>query len=318
MASNAQVSPEAGLAGGNSTSTFVPSRTAVIVNTLWYLSLSLSIATSLIAMLAKDWCRSFLANRTGDLYSQSQRRQRKWAMIERWKMHELILMLPSLIHLSLLLFAVGLCITVWELNHTVAIPVICVTGIAGLFYIWSSIAASILESFPYTTIVSTINRSQVMLKLYKLLAPLLTLLLFPVGIVALLSLLPLIGLSGVVVFCLWRLVAFFVGWFVKISALLQSLLHSYQMGLIELARTYMTKWYYADYINYGIFYRAESWLEEKRQNPSERDNNLGDNANTSEALKWLIENCENPDSTSIGLQAISGATSQLPREPLQY
>ncbi|KAH7325339.1 hypothetical protein B0J17DRAFT_527745, partial [Rhizoctonia solani] len=139
MASNAQVSPEAGLAGGNSTSTFVPSRAAVIVNTLWYLSLGLSIATSLMAMLAKDWCRSFLANRTGDLYSQSQRRQRKWAMIERWKMHELILVLPSLIHLSLLLFAVGLCISVWELNRTVSIPVICVTGVVALFYAWSSV-----------------------------------------------------------------------------------------------------------------------------------------------------------------------------------
>ncbi|CUA68408.1 hypothetical protein RSOLAG22IIIB_07926 [Rhizoctonia solani] len=92
----------------NTTSTspdapFVPPQHAVVVNTLWFLSLSLSIATSLLAMLAKDWCHSFIANPTGHPWDQALRRQRKWTMIERWKMQELIAVLPSLIHLSLLL-----------------------------------------------------------------------------------------------------------------------------------------------------------------------------------------------------------------------
>ncbi|CAE6448932.1 unnamed protein product [Rhizoctonia solani] len=80
---------------------FVPSKNAVIVNTLWYLSLSLSIATAFLAMLAKDWCHSFSANRTGQPRTQALRRQRKWKLIERWKMQELIVLLPSLMHLSL-------------------------------------------------------------------------------------------------------------------------------------------------------------------------------------------------------------------------
>ncbi|KAG8757713.1 hypothetical protein FRC11_004323, partial [Ceratobasidium sp. 423] len=85
----------------NTTSDFVPSQNAVIVNTLWYLSLSLSIATAFLAVLAKDWCYWFSANRTGHPRDQALRRQRKWTMIERWKMQGLILALPSLIHLSL-------------------------------------------------------------------------------------------------------------------------------------------------------------------------------------------------------------------------
>ncbi|CAE6477402.1 unnamed protein product [Rhizoctonia solani] len=55
IASNAQVNTQAGLTGTDGAPAFVPSRTTVIINTLWYLSLSLSIATSLMAMLAKDW-----------------------------------------------------------------------------------------------------------------------------------------------------------------------------------------------------------------------------------------------------------------------
>ncbi|CUA74777.1 hypothetical protein RSOLAG22IIIB_11466 [Rhizoctonia solani] len=139
--------------------TFSPSRIMVAVNTLWYLSLSLSVATSLLAMLAKDWCHSFMAGRTGHPYDQTVRRQQKWMLIETWKMQELIMVLPSLIHLSLLLFAVGLCIYVWELNNSVAWPVICVTGASAGFYLWSSIQASIIEYFPYTTVISRFVRS---------------------------------------------------------------------------------------------------------------------------------------------------------------
>ncbi|CCO34109.1 hypothetical protein BN14_08201 [Rhizoctonia solani AG-1 IB] len=80
---------------------FMPPHNAVVVNTLWYLSLATSIATSFLAMLAKDWCHSFAINRSGHPWKQAQRRQRKWMMIERWKMQELIVVLPSLIHLSL-------------------------------------------------------------------------------------------------------------------------------------------------------------------------------------------------------------------------
>ncbi|KAG8687777.1 hypothetical protein FRC11_006600, partial [Ceratobasidium sp. 423] len=35
------------------------------------------------------------------------------------------------------------------------------------------------------------------------------------------------------------------------------------------------------------------------------------------ALKWLIQNCETPSSISIALQAIAGASSKIPRQPLR-
>ncbi|KAH7319546.1 hypothetical protein B0J17DRAFT_583709, partial [Rhizoctonia solani] len=68
----------------------VPPQFAVIANDLWYTSLSLSIATAFLAMLAKDWCYSFSTGRTGHPQDQALRRQRKWKLIERCKMKELI------------------------------------------------------------------------------------------------------------------------------------------------------------------------------------------------------------------------------------
>ncbi|KDN34233.1 hypothetical protein RSAG8_12676, partial [Rhizoctonia solani AG-8 WAC10335] len=89
-----------------STSSFGPSRNAIVVNTLWYLSLSLSIATSLLAMLAKDWCHSFAADRTGHPWDHALKRQRKWVMIERWKVREFI----AVLHLGVYLARVIECI----------------------------------------------------------------------------------------------------------------------------------------------------------------------------------------------------------------
>ncbi|CCO35162.1 hypothetical protein BN14_09277 [Rhizoctonia solani AG-1 IB] len=110
---------------GDNTEEFFPSRTMVAINTLWYLSLSLSVATSLLAMLAKDWCHSFMTGRTGPAYNQTLRRQRKWTMIEKWKMQELIMVLPSLIHLSLPLHWV---ITTCEAPYAVDIALQAIAG----------------------------------------------------------------------------------------------------------------------------------------------------------------------------------------------
>ncbi|KAH7329766.1 hypothetical protein B0J17DRAFT_580525, partial [Rhizoctonia solani] len=98
---NNSAPPEASFSGTPEATGFSPSRTLIIVNTLWYLSLALSIATSFLAILAKDWCHSFMANRSGHPCIQARRRQRKWTMIEQWKMQELFATLPLLIHIAL-------------------------------------------------------------------------------------------------------------------------------------------------------------------------------------------------------------------------
>ncbi|CAE6424034.1 unnamed protein product [Rhizoctonia solani] len=131
-------SPPPAIALPRSKDTFSPSAAAVAVNTIWFSSLGLSVGTSFIAMLAKDWCHSFWADRHGPPCLQGRQRQRKWTMIERWRMRELIETLPLLIHLSLFMFSVGLCIYVWDLYYPSSIPLILITLTAVLFYILSS------------------------------------------------------------------------------------------------------------------------------------------------------------------------------------
>ncbi|EUC56418.1 transmembrane protein, putative [Rhizoctonia solani AG-3 Rhs1AP] len=259
--------------------TSTPSRAAVLVNTLWYLSLSLSVATSFLAMLGKNWCHSFMAGRTGPPCMQARRRQQKWTMIERWKMQEFLVMLPSIIHLALLLFSIGLCIYVWDLNQTSALPVICVTGIAVGFYICSSLAASILDFFPYTTTTSRILRSKLMKEVY-----LVTLWILQPALVFL-AFIPMLFL-------------------ITAERLTQcsSVLHRRVDHWLES---------FVEWSNSSLVMLPRNFPEARR------DENPKQDRVTSNALYWLIRNCEVPSSVDIALQAIAGANQDLPRQPLE-
>ncbi|CAE6452358.1 unnamed protein product, partial [Rhizoctonia solani] len=289
----------------------VPPRHAVIINTLWYFSLSLSVATSLLSMLAKDWCYSFGANRTGHSWDQALRRQRKWTMIEQWKMQELINVLPFFIHSSLLLFAIGLCIYVWDLNHTVAIPVICVTSIASAFYIWSSIMASIVKLFPYTTILSRVMQSEFMHSKYKWAKE--------HGKVYISSVLEALSTTA-------------SGFLYTICWVATAVLYLLQLPIVAVyhiwhkpedpdqPKSSLDK--LKNLISGGIHPKMHGWLKDARRNVSEFPRPWAPRGSDHEqvaslALRWLIENCENASSVDAALQAIAGASARIPKEPLQ-
>ncbi|KAH7325474.1 hypothetical protein B0J17DRAFT_722934 [Rhizoctonia solani] len=133
---------------------FKASAKAICVNVLWFLSLSVSVAVSLISMLAKEWCLEFIAGRTGPLGAQARRRQQRWDGILRWRMKEVIVTLPSLIHISLLLFAIGLCVFLWDVHFGVAIPVVFVTTFAAGAYFACTILPFLYNYCPYGTVLS--------------------------------------------------------------------------------------------------------------------------------------------------------------------
>ncbi|CAE6450993.1 unnamed protein product [Rhizoctonia solani] len=256
-----------------------PSHAAVLVSTLWYLSLSLSVATSFLAMLGKNWCHSFMAGRTGHPCMQARRRQQKWTMIERWKLREFLAMLPSLIYIALLLYAIGLCIYVYDLNHTVALPVIGVTGAAVGFYVCSSLAASILDFFPYTTTTSRILRSKPMKQLYLVV--------------------------------LWTLQPALV--FLAFIPMLMLIIAERLTQFSSRLHKYFDRWLesFVEWFKNALVMLPQIFPEAKR------DDNPKQDKITSNALHWLIQNCEVPSSVDIALQAIAGANRNLPRQPLE-
>ncbi|KAF8593149.1 hypothetical protein BDV93DRAFT_406288, partial [Ceratobasidium sp. AG-I] len=133
---------------------FSPSASAVAVNVLWFLSLILSIAVTLVSMLAKEWCHLFMAGRTGEMHDQARRRQLRLEGLERWKMAGVIPALPTLMHLALFLFSAGLCVYLWDIHIGVAIPVVLVSVISAALYLSSIILPFIYDFCPYETALS--------------------------------------------------------------------------------------------------------------------------------------------------------------------
>ncbi|KAG9124501.1 hypothetical protein FRC07_011399 [Ceratobasidium sp. 392] len=85
-----------------------PTRNAIWVNCLWYLSLSISVAVTLAAMLAKQWCYHYLSARSGDTITQAEERQQRYNGLTKWRMQGILEQLPMMMHISLGMWSHGL------------------------------------------------------------------------------------------------------------------------------------------------------------------------------------------------------------------
>ncbi|KAG8792795.1 hypothetical protein FRC12_004817 [Ceratobasidium sp. 428] len=197
-----------------------PASAAIWINTLWYLALCLSIAVALFAFLAKDWCYSFMSDRTGHPCTQGRRRQERWNGLTRWKLRPFLAFLPWLIHLALVMYSIGLGLYLWNYVHVlVAVPALCILFTAGILYLVFTILPMHYEFCPYSTTFTRI----------------------------------------------W-----------------QSLCQKNKQSHVN---------------------------SSNQQNPEQ-------DMITSQAIHWIITSCKIPESVDIALQAIAGATSSLPRDPL--
>ena len=99
---------------------FKPSTSYIVLNVLWFFALVYSILGAFIATLIQKWirkCQRTLQRDSADTIKIARFRQ---YMFEQLHAFQLIELAPGILHLSLLLFLVGLCIFTWNLNTEVA------------------------------------------------------------------------------------------------------------------------------------------------------------------------------------------------------
>ncbi|KAF8601178.1 hypothetical protein BDV93DRAFT_422696, partial [Ceratobasidium sp. AG-I] len=94
---------------------FTPSLSARWLNGIWFTSLALSLSAALIAMLGKEWLTAFVSSRPRPPQSHALLRQSRLEGLESWWALHIIALLPSLLHMSLFLFAIGLVLYLWTL-----------------------------------------------------------------------------------------------------------------------------------------------------------------------------------------------------------
>ncbi|KAE9387168.1 hypothetical protein BT96DRAFT_960440 [Gymnopus androsaceus JB14] len=99
---------------------FTPSPNDIWVNGFWFASLSLSLSTALFAVLAKQWLRQYSSFISGSPRERAFVRQFRFDNFEKWNVHFIIGLLPTILHLALLLSMLGVVIYLFSLNSNLS------------------------------------------------------------------------------------------------------------------------------------------------------------------------------------------------------
>jgi hypothetical protein len=130
---------------------FSPPKHIVIVNALFYASLGVMLLAAFIAMLIKSWVREFDRGlRAMSLPEQrAKTREFRFLGMERWKLPEMVGILPLLIQLSLLLFSVGLVIFLFPISTPSFGVTMAIFGIGVLYYGTTTSISVFVTSSPF-------------------------------------------------------------------------------------------------------------------------------------------------------------------------
>ncbi|KAH9027746.1 hypothetical protein EDB84DRAFT_299506 [Lactarius hengduanensis] len=133
---------------------FVPPKTAIWVNTLWSLSLVISLTCALLATLLQQWARRYLriTQRGDDPQKRARIRELMLQGLKRLiRLRSMAELLPTLLHISVFLFLAGFVVYLSTFNHFVAKMVGACTGASALLYLYVSFASIISFDSPYYT-----------------------------------------------------------------------------------------------------------------------------------------------------------------------
>ncbi|KAL1730351.1 hypothetical protein EV714DRAFT_211128, partial [Schizophyllum commune] len=80
----------------------------VVINGLWIASLTISLASALVAVLAKQWLHRYTMSSSGTQRDRALLQQYRYTALERWHVPFIIGSLPLMLHGALFLFLAGL------------------------------------------------------------------------------------------------------------------------------------------------------------------------------------------------------------------
>jgi len=137
---------------------FSPLRYAVLVNSLWFLSLVISLTCALLATSLHQWSRRYIRV-TQPTRCNPEKRARLRAFFangaDKMGLPWAVEGLPALIHLSLFLFFAGLVVFLFNINHSVFKIVIWWIGVFSVVYVGMTVMPIFRPDSPYYTPLSS-------------------------------------------------------------------------------------------------------------------------------------------------------------------
>ncbi|KAJ7108966.1 hypothetical protein C8R43DRAFT_183079 [Mycena crocata] len=141
-----------------SSTPFVPSRSSLLCNICWFLSLGLSLASALIATLVEQWARDFIHK--ADMRSAPIIRARAYSFLyyglKRFRMHNVVEVIPVLLHASVILFFSGLVAFLLPLHPAIISVAAGILSIVIAIYTFITVLPLIHLDSPYRTPLSSV------------------------------------------------------------------------------------------------------------------------------------------------------------------
>ncbi|KAH9173715.1 hypothetical protein EDB89DRAFT_1849707, partial [Lactarius sanguifluus] len=135
--SNATAGIASSSASPSNPTSFTPSASVVFVNSVWFLSLVLSLTCALMATLLQQWARRYfqMIQRHNAPHVRAHIREYFAQGARRFHISTLVEVLPSLLLVSVLLFFAGLVVFAFRANHIVAYAALAIVASCFLSYI---------------------------------------------------------------------------------------------------------------------------------------------------------------------------------------
>lgn len=106
---------------------------SIWLNILWFSALILSLASTVIGILAKQWLSEYSSGLTGTSREAARLRQYRLNNLGKWYVGDIIAVIPMLLLFSLYLFLAGLLLLLWTLHPAVASVASVLVGILTIF-----------------------------------------------------------------------------------------------------------------------------------------------------------------------------------------
>lgn len=136
-----------------------PSAPIICVNGLWLLSLVLSTTSALFATMTQQWARKYLQLPQIQSLQSKRARVRSYLFLGtlKYAMYHAVEIAPTLLHLSVFLFNIGLVIFFFTIYKTMAIIVLVSVALFGVAYFMVTILPCLDRICPYSTPMSNIS-----------------------------------------------------------------------------------------------------------------------------------------------------------------
>ena len=130
---------------------FTASRSDVWINSLWFTSLTLSLITAFLGVVAKQWLSQYGAPASGPPRTRALIRQGRYFGLQEWHVPTLIGILPIILYISLASYFAGLVILLQTMISSLSYFVASLVGTVYAAYLISSFLPIFYPRCPYRT-----------------------------------------------------------------------------------------------------------------------------------------------------------------------